>query len=300
MAAAEKSMKQAQRTLSTILTSDERLRVDAAGEGIYRSYHRQDVMQVMADIRTQRAAAILVSVRQCEEAMGSRIFRAIREVPRVPTIALLSDMTWHTAETLLVLGRQGVHQVVDVRTPSGWAKLRGLVENECVDGIEREARRRLEQIRPKITSECWKFFSVLFRDSARVSSVHRLAEAFEILPSTLMSRFFRVGLPAPKRYLAMARLVRAAYLLENSGFSVANVADHLEFSSPQSFGRHLRTVMGMTALNFRRSYTGEKMFDMFEEQLITPYRVILAAFSPLSRLPYTRAMSQNISKSNVK
>ena len=40
-----------------------------------------------------------------------------------------------------------------------------------------------------------------------------------------MSRFFRANLPAPKRYLALARLVRAAHLFENHGFSIANVSN---------------------------------------------------------------------------
>ena len=288
-----KGLGEGERMLSTILTGDERLRVDAAGAGIYRSCHRQDVVQVVADIRSRRAVAILLSVRQCEEPAGARIFRAIRELPRVPTIALLSDVTGSTAETLLLLGQQGVHRVVDVRTPSGWTKLRGLVEEECVDGVEHEALKRFEQIRPGMTAECWRFFSVLFRTCGRISSVRRLAESFDVLPSTLMSRFFRVGLPAPKRYLAMARLVRAAYLLENSGFSVANVANHLEYSSPQSFGRHLRTVMGMTGLHFRQTFTGEKMLGIFEEQLVKPYLGILAGFSPLSRLPYAGSISRS-------
>ncbi len=282
-----------ERMLSTILTCDERLRVDAAGAGVYRSCHRQDVVEVVADVRTRRAAAILLSVRQCEESMDSRIFHMIRELPRVPTIALLSDVTGKTAETLLLLGQQGVHRVVDVRTPSGWTKLRGLVENECADDVERKAVRMLEEMQLGMTPGCWKFFAVLFRSSGRISSVRRLAETFEVLPSTLMSRFFRVGLPAPKRYLAIARLVRAAYLLENSGFSVANVADHLEYSSPQSFGRHLQTVMAMTGLKFRRSYTGDKMLEMFMEHLVQPYKEILAGFSPLTRLSYAGSSSRN-------
>jgi len=87
------------------------------------------------------------------------------------------------------------------------------------------------------------FFQTLFRCSPRVATVRRLSAALHVLPSTLMSRFFRAGLPAPKRYLAMARLVRAAHLFESRGFSVANVANHLDYSSPQSFGRHVRVLM---------------------------------------------------------
>src|SRR6185503_16340949 len=99
-------------------------------------------------------------------------------------------------------------------------------------------------------------FEALFLAPPRLSTVRVLSHQLGVLPSTLMSRFFRAGLPAPKRFLAMARLVRAAYLFENRGLSVANIANHLEYSSPQSFGRHVRTLLDMTAMEFRAQYDG--------------------------------------------
>jgi hypothetical protein len=100
-----------------------------------------------------------------------------------------------------------------------------------------------------------------------------------------MSRFFRAGLPAPKRYLAFARLVRAARLFENPGLSIANVANHLDYSSPQSFGRHVRTLMSITALEFRRRYDGEGMLHHFREQLVLPHMITLRQFRPLVAQP---------------
>ena len=97
-----------------------------------------------------------------------------------------------------------------------------------------------------------------------------------------MSRFFRAKLPAPKQYLAIARLVRAARLFENPGFSVANIANHLDYSSPQSFGRHVRTVLGVTAVEFRRRYDGAAMLQQFRESLVLPYAVELRRLKPLS------------------
>ena len=100
----------------------------------------------------------------------------------------------------------------------------------------------------------------------------------------LSARAFR-GLPAPKRYLAFARLVRAARLFENPGLSIANVANHLDYSSPQSFGRHVRTLLRMTALEFRRRYDGEGMLHCFREQLVLPYAITLRRFRPLVTQP---------------
>ena len=103
-----------------------------------------------------------------------------------------------------------------------------------------------------------------------------------------MSRFFRAGLPAPKRYLAVARLVRAARLFENPGFSVANIANHLDYSSPQSFGRHVRSVLGLTAVEFRRHYDGAAMLLHFREALVLPYSDALRSLKPLSTIVHAR------------
>jgi AraC-like DNA-binding protein len=133
--------------------------------------------------------------------------------------------------------------------------------------------------------DCWRFFETIFTCSPRIGNVRQLARHLNVLPSTMMSRFFRSGAPAPKRYLAMARLVRAARLFENSGFSIANVANHLDYSSPQSFGRHVRTLLHMTAGNFRRQYDGAGMFGRFRDELVLPHLDVLRGLRPLTAPP---------------
>jgi AraC-like DNA-binding protein len=80
----------------------------------------------------------------------------------------------------------------------------------------------------------------------------------------------------------MARLVRAARLFENSGFSIANVANHLDYSSPQSFGRHVRTLLHTTAGEFRERYDCATMFTRFRTDLIIPYIDGLRKLKPLT------------------
>jgi AraC-like DNA-binding protein len=133
--------------------------------------------------------------------------------------------------------------------------------------------------------DCWRLFETLFTCSPRIGNVRQLSALLDIVPSTLMSRFYRARIPAPKRYLAMARLVRASRLFENSGFSIANVANHLDYSSPQSFGRHVRTLLGMTAGEFRSRYDGNGMFERFRAELILPHLSVLRTLRPLSAPP---------------
>ena len=272
--------------VATVLTPAERLRVDAAGEGLYRAIHRDTVEDVIRDLKERRAGAVLVSVtRCCDPEATSRMATVVREFPRVPAVALLTQFEADSARAVLALGRCGVSQLVDVRQPTGWRELRAALMADRGDEIRRLALGQLATDLAGSPEDCWRFFESLFRDGTGVSTVRSLARELSVLPSTLMSRFFRAGLPAPKRYLAFARLVRAARLFENSGLSIANVSNHLDYSSPQSFGRHVRTLMGMTALEFRRRYDGEGMLHYFRAQLVLPHATTLRQFRPLVAQP---------------
>jgi AraC-like DNA-binding protein len=148
--------------------------------------------------------------------------------------------------------------------------------------IDREMLGLLRTDLDAVAEDCWQFFEAIFSPDVRTATVRQLSTRLGVLPSTLTSRFFRARLPAPKRYLAFARLVRAARLLENPGLSVADVANHLDYSSPQSFGRHVRTLLRITAGEFRRAYDGESMVEHFRRQLVLPNREKLRDLRPLA------------------
>lgn len=266
--------------VATILTPAERTRVEAAGVGLYSAIHRESVDDAMRDIREARADAVVLSVSYCERLPSDRVAVMVREFPRIPTLALLSEVGPRTPQTLLALGTSGVQRLIDVRDASGWRALRTTLTDHCGDSGQRRALRQLARDLEGARPDCWRFFEALFLSPPSVCTVRRLARGLGVLPSTLMSRFFRARLPAPKRYLATARLVRAAGLFENEGFSVANVANHLEYSSPQSFGRHVRSVLGLTALQFRERYDGAGMFERFREELVLPHLAALRHISP--------------------
>ncbi|MGH7718875.1 MAG: helix-turn-helix domain-containing protein [Gemmatimonadaceae bacterium] len=264
----------------------ERPRVDAAGEGLYRALHRDSLDDVVRDLKEQRVSAVLVSVARCVDGDAARVARLVREFPRVPAVALLSQLEIGTPHAVLSLGRSGVRALVDVRKSSGWRELREVLIADRTGNIERLAMGQLALDLAGAPDDCWRFFEALFTSVPRVSTVRALSARLQVVPSTLMSRFFRAGLPAPKRYLALARLTQAARVFENPGLSVANVADHLDYSSPQSFGRHVRSMLRMTAVEFRQRYDGEGMLQRFREELVLPYLGVLRHFTPLGTAPY--------------
>jgi AraC-like DNA-binding protein len=270
--------------VSTMLDPSERARVDAAGAGLYRTIHRESLDDILRDLRERPIGAVLLSVTRCAERDAARLAIMVREFPRIPAVALLSQVEQQTPRAVLALGRSGVRTLVDVRQPTGWRELRTVLIEGRADDIQRLALAALATDLPDAHEECRRFFEILFRPG-NAATVRALARALGILPSTLMSRFFRARLPAPKRYLAMARLVRAARVLENAGLSVANVANHLDYSSPQSFGRHIRTMLGITAVEFRQRYDGEGMLRRFRDDLVIPHVSALRRFTPLSGPP---------------
>jgi AraC-like DNA-binding protein len=267
--------------VSTFLSPSERARVDAAGEGSYRAIHRDDVAELVGDIKAKRADAVLVSVARCDGPSQPSITAMVREFPRISTVALVSTVSPDSPRAALTLGSSGITQLVDVREPQGWHELRRTLLASRRSEIQREALSQLAIDLAGVHPECWRFFETLFTLPPRLSTVRALSIELGVLPSTLMSRFFRAGLPAPKRYLAEARLIRAARLFENPGFSIANVSNHLDYSSPQSFGRHVRTLLNLTAGQFRQRFDGQRMLQHFRETLVLPHRRTLRQLRPL-------------------
>ncbi len=273
-------------SITTILTPNERLRVDAAGEGLYHARHRDSVDDAIRDLKENGAMAVIMSVSRCSnrDATG-RVASMVREFPRIPAVALLTELDPQTPETVLTLGRSGVRMLIDARHASGWHKLRHLLMADRATDIQRLALSQLTSDLAGVPPDCWRFFEMLFQCSPQVSTVRILACNLDVLPSTMMSRFFRARLPSPKRYLAMARLTRAASMFENSGLSVANVANYLDYSSPQSFGRHVRTLLRITAVEFRQRYDGEGMLHRFRQELVLPFLPALRHLTPLTGPP---------------
>src|SRR4051812_40224875 len=179
--------------VTTILTAEERMRVDAAGEGAYRAIHRDGVSEIIDDIKTRRADAVLLSVARCDGRMQPRITAMVREFPRIATVAMVSGLGPEAPRVAMSMGTSGITQLVDVREPAGWHELRRLLLVDRGSEIQREALAQLAIDLAGAEAECWRFFESLFTAPPRLSTVRELSRDFGVLPSTLMSRFFRGG-----------------------------------------------------------------------------------------------------------
>ncbi len=273
------------RPVSTMLTPDERMRIDAAGMGWIRAYHRDSLDDLRRDLQSDRSCAVILSTAMCQGISVASMAKVVREFPRVPTVALLSHLDRSTVRTVLSLGQCGIRTLIDVREPNGWRELRTVLLNERTSTVHRMAMSRLALDLDRATSGAQRFFEALFDIAGHTPTIRELARQLGVVPGTLMSRFFRARLPAPKQYLTLARLVHAARLFENPGISITSVSHQLEYSSPQSFSRHVRAVLDITPLQFRTRYDGDGMLDLFRERLVLRYREEWRQFDPLLEAP---------------
>jgi AraC-like DNA-binding protein len=259
----------------------ERPRVDAAGNGLFAVLHRDSIPEAVRAVRQRPVDAVLVSVHRCGPDQMEVLGHLVREFPSIPTVALVSRHDPGAIEMLLRLGASGVRQVVDVTSPSGWGRLRQIVGQPATRAVARIQQPILESI-CDAPPDARLFLEAMIRLAPEVPTVTALAQQLSVRPSTLMSRFARAGLPSPKNYLAAIRLLHAASLFETAGLSVADVAYRLEYSSPQSFGRHLRAMLGLTALEFRRRFPFPFAVERFVALMMAPYREIWRRFHPLA------------------
>lgn len=267
-------------TVAAVVSPAERANLDAASLGCFAVLHRSSLPEAVRTVRERPIDAVLLSVQQCAHERVELVDQLVRRFPEIPMVALVSRHDELSSETLLRLGATGVRRVVDVSAPAGWRRLRQLVAEPATHGAARILAPLLEAL-PDLSSDARLFLELLVRTAPETPSVRPLTRRLNLKPSTLMSRFARAGLPSPKNYLAAVRLLYAAQFFEGGGRSIADVAYRLDCSSPQSFGRTLRSTLGIPPSEFRRRFSFPTALDRFLAHLVVPYREAWGRFRPL-------------------
>jgi AraC-like DNA-binding protein len=268
-------------TVAAVVEPFERPRVDAAGSGCFSLVHRESVRDALRLFRERSVDAVLVSVRRCAGEAPALLEQFARAFPSVPTVALVTSREAGDAEALLRLGATGVRQVVDATNPAGWRRLREVLGTPPTERAQSILTPILAAL-GAIPGSSVRFWEQLARSAPRTTTVRQLAAALDVTPSTFVSRFARAGLPSPKDHLVAMRLCYAARLFDEGELTIADVAYRLEYASPQSFGRHLRVVLGITPSEFRARFPFCAVLDRFLDRFVRPYRETWKEFKPLA------------------
>jgi AraC-like DNA-binding protein len=267
-------------TIAAVVAPAERPLLDAAALGSFSVLHQDTVPEAVRTVRERAVDAVLLSAYHCSDQHPEPVDELVRNFPGIPTVALVTRHDARISQTLLRLGATGIREVIDVTAPAGWKRLRQVVAEPATRGAARILAPVLAAL-PNLPSDARFFLEVLVRLAPSTPAVRTLARRLQQQPSTLMSRFVRAELPSPKTYLAAVRLLYAAQYFEGGGRSVSDVAYRLDCSSPQSFGRTLRAMLGITPSEFRRRYTFPFALTHFLDHLIAPYEPNWSRFHPL-------------------
>jgi AraC-like DNA-binding protein len=274
----------------TWLDSRERLEADAAGEGHVRLIHCTTLDAVRRTVLTDRVDAVLVSAALMNPRTVLELGRIAAEFSTVVFVGLVTEPDRARAVIgAQLLGNAGVLLVIDSRARCGWAMLRETMTQSCIAEpflrnaaavvlVDIEADTKGGQDR--CSDGCRRFFQELF--TPEPGTAGDLARRLGVQPATFVSRFARAGLPSPKQYLSVARLVWAAHLAETPARTISAISARLGVSSPQSFGRTVRRMLGMTATEFRSRFSGREMLDRLRDTLVIPYRDTLRVFDPVA------------------
>ena len=269
-------------TVATVLLPTERSRVDAAVGGNFTAVHRESVPEAIKVVRERPVDAVLVSVHRVGAGEAAQVRQLVQAFPGLPAVALMSQRDQAAHRSLLQLGASGIREVVDVSSASGWGELRHLLVEPTTRPAARILGPLLDRL-PGLPGDTRAFLEALVRAAPNTPTVRQLARLHRVQSSTLMSRFSRVGLPSAKNYLASVRLLYAAQDMENDGLSLADVAYRMQYSSPQSFGRHVRSLLGITGTEFRRRFPFPVAQERFHRVLVDPYVRTWQRFHPLGR-----------------
>ena len=251
------------RTLSapviTVLDPEERPRVDAAGAGLYQAIHRDTVADALEDLKHRRVSAVLLSVVRCGRQADRRMAAVVREFPTVPDRRAARRRAGHggVAPATRERRRDAARRRAlarGVASPAPAPRQRGAASRSIGDALA-AIRAELGDVTP----DCWLFFEALFvssdrvGDGARARVRHGRAAEHADEPVLPCAAARRRSATSPTRACCAPRR-----LFADPGHSIADVANALEYSSPQSFGRHVQTVLGMTAGEFRRQYDADR------------------------------------------
>ncbi len=266
--------------IATVLDPQERNRADVYGSGAMSLVHRESIREVVRMVREREVDAVLVSIRHCDGDSSALLGRMVRRHPGIPTVALISERNTADSEALLQLGARGVRQVLDISDGTGWKRLREVFAGPPMDRVSLILTPVLDAIGLPSPGAV-TFWETLVHSASGLTTIGEMSRRMRVRPSTLISRFARVGLPSPRNHLVAVRLCLAARMFDDADLAISAVAYRLCFASPQSFGRHLRLEMGITATEFRERYPFAAMRNRLIDRLVAPHAETWQHFEPL-------------------
>jgi AraC-like DNA-binding protein len=182
-----------------------------------------------------------------EEQLGARLLDLRHQFPHVLWVALFfegqSDSRW-----ALRLGQAGVTELVTVGRSLPSAALMSALSRCETDSV---AVRIWKEAHLGVPDSLVALLKPALRLAHGPVSMTRLAAATRMHERTLRKYCDGANLPSPQWIVGWARLLVAAYYLDEPGRTIHSIAELLEFPSAVALANHVRRYTQMTPSNVR-------------------------------------------------
>lgn len=185
-----------------------------------------------------------------------------------PSLSVVLYMSFapDLANALLRLGSLGVHSAVFFNHGDTPAALERAVGQGIGCSLSEGILRRIFEGLDLGSDEPQEIVEA-FREALHNVDRTRTALEWSRFHGTSHRSFYRLfqshGLPTPKTCLLWLRLMYAAKLLEDPGYSLSDVVHRLGYSAPSNFWQHVQDTLGLRASELRYAVGFEALLDRF-------------------------------------
>lgn len=173
-----------------------------------------------------------------------------RMFPSLPLV-LYTSLSAATAAVLLALGNAGIRELIIFRHDDHPSRLCELMTQEEGRSASRQLLDQVAAVLAPLPSELRWVLEEVLRSPADLQTVQQVAARARVDRRTFERWFARLGLPSPRHFLAVARVLYAHRLLQDPGFTIDDVAQRLGYAQTKTLQLHARAYLGLTAGEMR-------------------------------------------------
>ena len=212
--------------------------------------HARTWDDALTAIRARPVELAVVDPLLSGTASAHEIERLRRLFPSLPLL-LYTSLSPATAGVLLALGQAGIRDVVIFRYDDHPSRLSELLAQEEARSASRQLLEQVASVLTPLPSELRWVLEEVLRSPAELQTVQQVAARARVDRRTFERWFARLGLPSPRHFLAVARVLYAHRLLQDPGFTVEDVAQRLGYAQTKTLQLHARAYLGLTAGEMR-------------------------------------------------
>jgi len=279
----------------TVLEPELQANVRLAANPDSRIFHATSLSDAYSATRQSTFGLFLISPTLVAVTEEERLKILLAHRAGFRTAGVVREQAPATEAGLSTLDSCGIRTVLDLSTKEDWKLLRSLV----VEPFNTNANTIATHLRPALevcSGDMRQLILRLLREAPTVRTVRAFSKRIGVSSDTLATRFFTARLPSVKSYLAAFRLLYATALLENRELSLARVSCLLEYSSPQSFSRHIKVALGISATDLREHYGFSGLLQNVIDGLFLRYRVELTLFMPYGTVRHEQRCRNALTK----